>query len=106
MQAGAPDKLPKIDITFHPSPRIGSGPIKFSDDRRSGSARCASSTRMSPLPNRRHRCLRHRHPFTLADLQRLAAENSPTLWQAAADVEAAKGNVIQCPRLPQSSRRS
>ncbi|MGO9816400.1 MAG: TolC family protein [Isosphaeraceae bacterium] len=34
-------------------------------------------------------------PYTLADLQRLAAANSPTLRQAVSDVEAAKGNLIQ-----------
>ena len=39
-------------------------------------------------------------PYTLADLQRLAAENSPTLRQAAADVEAAKGAVIQAKTYP------
>jgi cobalt-zinc-cadmium efflux system outer membrane protein len=33
--------------------------------------------------------------FTLADLQRLAVANSPALRQAASDVEAAKGNLIQ-----------
>jgi cobalt-zinc-cadmium efflux system outer membrane protein len=39
-------------------------------------------------------------PYTLADLQHLAAANSPTLRQAAADVEAAKGNVIQAKSYP------
>jgi cobalt-zinc-cadmium efflux system outer membrane protein len=39
-------------------------------------------------------------PYTLADLQRLAASNSPTLRQAAADIEAAKGNLIQAKTLP------
>jgi cobalt-zinc-cadmium efflux system outer membrane protein len=39
-------------------------------------------------------------PYTLADLQRLAAENSPTLRQAASDVEAAKGNLIQAMTYP------
>ena len=34
-------------------------------------------------------------PYTLAEFQRLAAANSPTLRQAVADVEAAKGNLIQ-----------
>ena len=34
-------------------------------------------------------------PYTLSDLQSLAAANSPTLRQAASDVEAAKGNLIQ-----------
>jgi cobalt-zinc-cadmium efflux system outer membrane protein len=34
-------------------------------------------------------------PLSLADLQRLAAANSPALRQAAADVEAAKGSLIQ-----------
>jgi cobalt-zinc-cadmium efflux system outer membrane protein len=34
-------------------------------------------------------------PYTLADLQRLAAANSPTLRQAVSDVEAAKGALIQ-----------
>ncbi|MFL5340319.1 MAG: TolC family protein [Gemmataceae bacterium] len=39
-------------------------------------------------------------PLTLADLQALAAANSPTLNQAAADVEAARGNLIQAGLLP------
>jgi cobalt-zinc-cadmium efflux system outer membrane protein len=38
--------------------------------------------------------------YTLADLQRLAAANSPTLRQAAADVEAAKGNLVQARTYP------
>jgi cobalt-zinc-cadmium efflux system outer membrane protein len=42
-------------------------------------------------------------PYTLADLQRLAAENSPTLRQAAADVEAAKGNLLQARAYPNPS---
>jgi len=39
-------------------------------------------------------------PYTLADLQGLAAANSPTLRQAAADVEAAKGILIQAKTYP------
>jgi cobalt-zinc-cadmium efflux system outer membrane protein len=39
-------------------------------------------------------------PYALADLQRLAAANSPTLRQAASDVEAAKGNLIQAKTYP------
>ena len=39
-------------------------------------------------------------PYTLADLQRLAAAHSPTLRQAASDVEAAGGNVIQAKTYP------
>jgi cobalt-zinc-cadmium efflux system outer membrane protein len=39
-------------------------------------------------------------PYTLSDLQRLAAANSPTLRQAASDVEAAKGNLIQAQTYP------
>src|SRR5262249_38798947 len=39
-------------------------------------------------------------PYTLADLQQLAAANSPTLRQAAADVEAAKGALIQARAYP------
>lgn len=34
-------------------------------------------------------------PYTLADLQELATANSPDLRQAASDVEAARGNLIQ-----------
>jgi cobalt-zinc-cadmium efflux system outer membrane protein len=37
----------------------------------------------------------HGRPYTLADLQKLAAENSPTLRQAASDVKAAEGAVVQ-----------
>ena len=39
-------------------------------------------------------------PYTLADLQRLAAANSPTLRQAASDVEAATGALIQAQTYP------
>jgi cobalt-zinc-cadmium efflux system outer membrane protein len=39
-------------------------------------------------------------PYTLADLQQLAAAYSPTLRQAAADVEAAKGNLLQARAYP------
>jgi outer membrane protein, heavy metal efflux system len=40
------------------------------------------------------------HPYTLADLQRLAAANNPTLRQAASDVEAARGLMIQAGLYP------
>jgi cobalt-zinc-cadmium efflux system outer membrane protein len=39
-------------------------------------------------------------PFTLADLQELAARHSPTLKQAAADVETARGNLLQARAYP------
>src|SRR5271166_6192120 len=39
-------------------------------------------------------------PYTLADFQRMAAANSPTLRQAVSDVEAAKGNLIQAKTYP------
>jgi outer membrane protein, heavy metal efflux system len=39
-------------------------------------------------------------PYTLAALQQLAATNSPQLRQAAADVEAARGNFIQARAYP------
>lgn len=39
-------------------------------------------------------------PYTLADLQRLASENNPALRQAAADVQAAAGNLIQARAYP------
>jgi cobalt-zinc-cadmium efflux system outer membrane protein len=39
-------------------------------------------------------------PYTLTDLHKLAAANSPTLKQAAADVEAARGNLIQARVYP------
>jgi cobalt-zinc-cadmium efflux system outer membrane protein len=39
-------------------------------------------------------------PYTLADLQRLAAANSPALRQAASDVEAARGQLIQAGLYP------
>jgi cobalt-zinc-cadmium efflux system outer membrane protein len=38
--------------------------------------------------------------YTLADLQKLATENSPTLRQAASDVQAAKGNVLAARAYP------
>jgi cobalt-zinc-cadmium efflux system outer membrane protein len=39
-------------------------------------------------------------PYTLADFQRMAAANSPTLRQAASDVQAATGNLIQAKTYP------
>jgi outer membrane protein, heavy metal efflux system len=39
-------------------------------------------------------------PYTLAELQQLAAKNSPTLRQAASDVEAARGAMIQAAAYP------
>jgi cobalt-zinc-cadmium efflux system outer membrane protein len=39
-------------------------------------------------------------PYTLASLQQIAAENSPTLRQAASDVEAARGALIQARAYP------
>jgi cobalt-zinc-cadmium efflux system outer membrane protein len=39
-------------------------------------------------------------PFTLSDFQRLAAENSPTLRQAATDVQGARGAMIQAATYP------
>lgn len=39
-------------------------------------------------------------PYTLAQLQELAATYSPTLKQAASDVEAARGNLIQARAYP------
>jgi cobalt-zinc-cadmium efflux system outer membrane protein len=39
-------------------------------------------------------------PYTLADLQQIAARNSPTLRQAASDVLAAQGNLIQAGAYP------
>jgi outer membrane protein, heavy metal efflux system len=40
------------------------------------------------------------HPYTLAELQHLATANSPALRQAAADVETAKGLMIQAGLYP------
>src|SRR5262249_38494362 len=42
----------------------------------------------------------HGRPYTLTDLQQLAAANSPQLRQAASDVEAAKGNMDQARTYP------
>jgi Outer membrane efflux protein len=39
-------------------------------------------------------------PYTLADLQRLAAANSPALRQAASDVQAAQGDLVQAGTYP------
>jgi cobalt-zinc-cadmium efflux system outer membrane protein len=39
-------------------------------------------------------------PYTLADLQQIAAANSPQLRQAASDVEAARGNMIEANAYP------
>ena len=48
----------------------------------------------SPLPGP---CGR---PFTLSDFQQIAAVNSPQLKQAAADVETARGNMLQANAYP------
>lgn len=40
------------------------------------------------------------HPYTLSELQQIAAEASPVLRQAASDVEAARGNLIQASAYP------
>jgi cobalt-zinc-cadmium efflux system outer membrane protein len=40
------------------------------------------------------------HPYTLAELQQLAADNSHALHQAASDVVAARGNMIQAGAYP------
>jgi outer membrane protein, heavy metal efflux system len=40
------------------------------------------------------------NPYTLADLQQIAASHSPTLRQAASDVEAARGNLITAAAYP------
>jgi cobalt-zinc-cadmium efflux system outer membrane protein len=48
----------------------------------------------APLPGPEGR------PYTLADLQQIAAVNSPELRQAASDVEAAQGNLIQARAYP------
>jgi cobalt-zinc-cadmium efflux system outer membrane protein len=48
----------------------------------------------APLPGPEGR------PYTLADLQQIAASNSPELRQAASDVEAARGNLIQARAYP------
>jgi outer membrane protein, heavy metal efflux system len=42
----------------------------------------------------------HGHPYTLDDLQRLAAANSPQLREAAFDVVTAEGNLIQAAAYP------
>ncbi len=39
-------------------------------------------------------------PFTLTDLHRMAAQNSPTIRQALADVETARGNMLQASMYP------
>jgi cobalt-zinc-cadmium efflux system outer membrane protein len=39
-------------------------------------------------------------PYTLEDFQRLAAANNPTIVQAASDVQAAQGNLIQARSYP------
>ncbi|QJX00160.1 TolC family protein [Frigoriglobus tundricola] len=49
---------------------------------------------VKPLPGPNGR------PYTLSDLQRIAAENSPILRQAASDVQAARGNMIQAATYP------
>jgi outer membrane protein, heavy metal efflux system len=42
----------------------------------------------------------HGRPYTLTDLQQIAVANSPQLRQAASDVEAARGNMIQAGAYP------
>src|SRR5439155_14011106 len=40
------------------------------------------------------------HPLTLAEIQKLALTNSPVLKQASADVEAARGTMVQASLYP------
>ena len=67
-----------------------------------GRPRFANSTRRCRRCRRRRSPCRVRAgaPYTLADLQRIAAGNSPTLRQAASDVEAARGNLQQAWAYP------
>ena len=62
---------------------------------------------LPPLPDRADRPLPgpDGHPYTLADLQQLAAANSPQLRQAACDVEAARGQPDPGQGLPQPHGR-
>jgi cobalt-zinc-cadmium efflux system outer membrane protein len=101
--AGAAPTPQKLDVTI-PSPVPGSeapriqlpkeNAAKEAEIRRIYPALPPLPEEPTPLPGPGGR------PYTLADLQRIAAENSPTLRQAAADVEAAKGNVIAARAYP------
>jgi cobalt-zinc-cadmium efflux system outer membrane protein len=100
MQADVPRK-PDIQI---PSEVPGSeaAPLKFSKDKKIREQEVRRAyPELLPLPKSPVPLpAPSGHPYTLAELQQLAAENSPTLRQAAADVEAAKGNFIQARAYP------
>jgi outer membrane protein, heavy metal efflux system len=50
---------------------------------------------LPPLPEEPKPVLRPEGPYTLAELQTIAANNSPALKQAASDVKAAEGALVQ-----------
>src|SRR5439155_1651683 len=101
MQADDRRPRPRLDLTIPPEvPGSEAPPIKFRTRREDREAREREVQQIYPplpplpaeppaLPGPGGR------PYTLADLHQLAAANSPTLRQAAAAVEQAKGNLIQ-----------
>jgi cobalt-zinc-cadmium efflux system outer membrane protein len=111
MQAGPepdkPDKpdggSPRLDLTIPPEIPGSEAPrVKLPDDR---AARLREIKRLFPPlpplpPEPRPLPGPAGQPYTLADLQQLAAANSPTLRQAAADVESARGALIQARTYP------
>jgi cobalt-zinc-cadmium efflux system outer membrane protein len=103
--AGATDgPKPKLDLTIPPEvPGSEVGRIrKFPEDRegRQKAIRLLYGE-LPPLPAEPHPLPGpNGNPLTLADLQQLAAANSPELHQAAFAVEAARGNVLAARAYP------
>jgi outer membrane protein, heavy metal efflux system len=94
---------PKLEL--HISPRLPGSeapPIEISPDRRVAERQIdALYPELPPLPvEPKVQPGPGGKPYTLADFQRLAAANSPTLRQAASDIEAARGNLIQAGTYP------
>jgi cobalt-zinc-cadmium efflux system outer membrane protein len=100
-QAASP--LHKFELTIpREVPGSETPPVKLPDEReRRGEAIARLFPQLPPLPEEPVPLPGpDGRPYALADLQRLAAANSPILRQAASDVEAARGNLIQAGLYP------
>jgi cobalt-zinc-cadmium efflux system outer membrane protein len=99
----APDGRPRIDVTIPPE-IPGSETPRLQVPKDPAAAKAALERiypELPPLPAEPVAVPGpDSQPYTLAALQQLAATNSPQLRQAAADVEAARGNLIQARAYP------
>ena len=99
----APGERPRIDLRIPPEIPGAEAPLLRLPKDPAAAAREVRKTypELPPLPEEPAALPGPGgRPYTLADLQQLAAENSPTLRQSASDVEAAKGNLIQARAYP------